>query len=101
MFSAKIFFHLEYLDYCLCCYCHIHNILAYVSLNLLQVFHVELGTPHRTSNQIMEVDSSNFVNHDWVQMFSYSKYCYLPVGGIEPTASKKKKKERKLQEAEV
>ena len=38
------------IDYWPHLYCHNHNVLADMSFSLLQVFHVELGSPHRISN---------------------------------------------------
>ena len=43
-------YHLEYSDYCLHFYCHSHNVSAKILFVDLQVFHVEHGTPNRTSN---------------------------------------------------
>ena len=54
---------------------------------LLQVFRVEFGSQHITSNgtlyphglKSMGVNCSNSVNHDWVQLLSYSKYSPMKV----------------------
>ena len=57
------------------------NVLASVSFGLLQVFHVKFRSPRRTLNQtlylVQGVDCSHFVNHDQVQVISYSKYSTL------------------------
>ena len=57
-----------------------------MSFNLLWAFYVELGNPHRISNWTPEIDCSNSVNHNQIQVLSY-KYSllFLLVVGIEPT----------------
>ena len=47
------FYHLEYWDCCFDFHCYIPNILADESFSLLQVFHVGLWSPNRTSNQTL------------------------------------------------
>ena len=47
------FYHLQYSDYYLLRY--IHNVSANASFGLLQVFHVEHGSPHRTLNQTLHL----------------------------------------------
>ena len=63
-----------------------------MSFDFLQVFHVEVHTELWTWPFIRtgEVDCSKTFNHDWAQVFSYSKYSLLilPVVGIEPAASR-------------
>ena len=68
------------------------TILVDMAFNLLQMFHVELGIPHRILNWTLYlnprrgwVDSSNSVNYDQLKKLSYSKYSLLslPVVGIE------------------
>ena len=49
------FYHIEYLDYCLNLYCYIHNVSADASFDFVQVFHVELGSPRRTSNRTLDL----------------------------------------------
>ena len=66
------------------------------SCYVLQPFSiVKLGSPHRISNwtsylNSRGLDCSNSVNHDWLQVLSYSKYSwlFLPVVGIEPATSR-------------
>ena len=43
------FYHKRFSNYCLHLYCYIHNVLADMSSNILQVF-VKLGNLHGTSN---------------------------------------------------
>ena len=75
------FYHSEYLEYCLHLHCNVHYVSADASFGLLQVFHVELGSPHRTSSRtfylIQGIEYSNSVNHDRVQAFSHGKYSFL------------------------
>ena len=69
------FYHLKYSDYCLHLHCYTHNVSANMSFNLL-VFHVEFGDLHRTLNCTVYLihggDCSISINHDWVQVLSYS-----------------------------
>ena len=44
------FYYLEYSDYCLHFHCDIPNVSTDASFGLFEVFHVELGKTHRTSN---------------------------------------------------
>ena len=65
-----------------------------MSLDFLQLFHVKLGSLHRTLNLnlylIHRVDWSNSLNLDRIQVLSYSKYSllFLPVVEIEPATSR-------------
>ena len=86
---------LEYSDNWLHLYCYNHNVSADTSFGLLRVFHVELGGPTQNLelNPLFEpqgVNCSNSVDHDRVQMLSYSKYSLLVllVVGIEPATSR-------------
>ena len=47
------FYHFKYSGYCLHRYCYTHKISANVFYGLLKVFHVELGSPSRTSNRTL------------------------------------------------
>ena len=66
-----------------------------MSFALLQLFHVDLGSPHTISNWTLYLnkgeDWSNSVNHDRIQVLSYSKYSLLvlPIVGIEYEASRR------------
>ena len=65
------YYFLEYKDYCSHLYCYNHNISADMSFDLLQVFHVKLGSPHRILNWTLYLNHrSGYVNHDWVQVLS-------------------------------
>ena len=68
-------YYLEYSDYYYL-YCYTHNVSVDMSFGLLQVFHVELGSQHRTSNLFTQVDRSTSIYHDRVQVLSYSKYSF-------------------------
>ena len=56
---------IKFSDYCLHLYCYFHNVSAYMSSGLLQVF-VELGNLHGTSNFIEStgVAYSDSVSHN-------------------------------------
>ena len=51
--KAAYFYHSEFGGSYLHLYCHIHNVSVDVSSGLLQVFLVELGSQHGTSNHVL------------------------------------------------
>ena len=74
--KLDLFYHLEYLDYCLHLYCYIHKVLAIFRcfMSNLRAYTEPRTEPFTLSKK---VDCSNSVNHDRVQMLSYSKYSLL------------------------
>ena len=79
-------YHLEYSDYWPHLYCYTSNVSANMPFGLLHVFHVELRIWTEPFIWTEGVDCSNSINHDQVQMLSYSKYSllFLLIVGIEP-----------------
>ena len=82
------FYHFKYSDYCLHLYCLFTMFGLMCSLAFFGCFLSTSGA--YTELLSTRINCSNSINHNWVQVLSYSKYSllFLPVVRIEPANSR-------------